>query len=50
MNGVGMAGVGSASRTTNIGAHRLDSPTFNRDSLMSMGGATLEGAPTTMSR
>lgn len=50
MNGVGMAGVGSASRTTNVGAHRLDSPTFNRDSLMSMGGATLEGAPTTMSR
>ncbi|KIM37150.1 hypothetical protein M413DRAFT_278594 [Hebeloma cylindrosporum] len=45
MNGVSMAGVGSAAlRTSRIGAaaaaaYRLDSPTFNRDSMMS---ATLE--------
>lgn len=45
MNGMGMAGVGSASRASNAGARRLDSPLFNRDSLMSMSGATLEGAP-----
>lgn len=44
-NGVGMAGVGSASRRRNVGANHLDSLSFNRDSLMSMGGATLEGAP-----
>ena len=43
MNGGSMAGVGSASRSSN--ANRFDSLAFNRDSLMSMGGATLEDAP-----
>jgi hypothetical protein len=41
MHGASMAGVGTASRTSKIDANHLD--IFNRDSLTSMGGATLNG-------